>query len=77
MSSLEERLGLEIWQTCANEDCDEEVNPKRIALGYKTCLKCGSPEPTRLVGQASNKSGYQLLAETDVKSMGRKTTADG
>ena len=23
--------------------CDEEYNPRRSALGYKTCLECGSP----------------------------------
>lgn len=27
--------------TC--KDCGEPYNPKRAALGYRTCLDCGSP----------------------------------
>lgn len=67
---------LEPWPTCSNEGCDEEVNPKRVALGYTTCLTCGTPAPRRIVDQAFNKGGLQLLSVDDIKSMGRKTTAD-
>lgn len=24
--------------------CGDEYNPKRAALGYRTCLECGSPK---------------------------------
>lgn len=67
---------VEEWPECINEDCDEEVNPKRVALGYHTCLKCGSPAPTRIVDTAFNKGGLQLISQDDLLSMGRKTQAD-
>lgn len=56
---------------CENEDCDREVPAARHALGYKTCLKCGSPAPVRTVAPAFNKGGYQLIPRDCVKDIGR------
>lgn len=60
------------WPICRTKDCGEEVNPARWSLGYRTCLRCGSPRKEFIVGQAYNKGGLQLITETDVKDMGRK-----
>lgn len=30
------------WPICAVPGCDNEVNPKRVALGYPTCIELHS-----------------------------------
>lgn len=39
------------------KDCDSEFSNKRAALGYKTCLDCGSPKQEFLAIPVS-KSNY-------------------
>lgn len=56
---------------CANEECEGIVAQARYDLGYKTCLKCGSPAPVRTVAPAFNKGGYQLIPRDCVKDIGR------
>jgi len=56
------------------------LGPKAVGvllqLDYKTCLECGSPVKEHIVGQAYNKGGLQLINPSELKSMGRKTTAE-
>lgn len=56
---------------CVTEDCEGSVAPARSALGYKTCLKCGSPDPVRTVAPSFNKGPYQLIPLDCVKDIGR------
>lgn len=56
----------------------EEVEPGRLALGYKTCLTCGEAEAKlesqRKAGRvaiAYDKGGYQYITdETDLGDLG-------
>lgn len=57
---------------CTNPGCDEEVHPARWALGYKTCIYCGSPKKEYTVAIAYNKGAYQLISENDIQYIGRK-----
>jgi len=50
----------------------EEVEPGRVALGYKICLTCGeaaasleSERKSRRVAIAYDKGGYQYIADGD------------
>lgn len=60
--------------------CEDEVNPKRAALGYTTCLNCGAREAltgirekAQRTGIAYNKGGYQFITPgEDPKTLGRK-----
>jgi hypothetical protein len=67
----------EVWPECqAKErakDCEGEVNPARWVLGYRTCIKCGSPNlnQTRTVAPAYNKGPVMLIGRKDVKDIGR------
>lgn len=60
------------WPECTNPDCGNEVNPKRWALGYRTCLKCGSPLKQFPVASPYNKGGLQLITPSEVEFIGRK-----
>ena len=59
--------------------CEEEVNPRRAALGYKTCLDCGAVDANREARQkarriapAFNKGAYQYVGTVQsARSVGR------
>jgi ribosomal protein L37AE/L43A len=59
--------------------CEEEVNPKRVDLGYKTCLDCGAADAKRLayekarqVAPAFNKGAYQYITSRQMaRDIGR------
>lgn len=53
-------------------ECGEEIPLARFILGYETCLKCGSPNPTRTVAIPYNKGAYQLVTPDEVRDLGRK-----
>lgn len=56
----------------------EEVDPRRIALGYDTCLVCGEVEAqeeserkNRRIAPAYDKGAYQYITDdTDLKELG-------
>jgi len=56
----------------------EEIDPRRLALGYKTCLTCGGKEAKleseRKAGRvaiAYDKGGYQYITEeTNLEDLG-------
>jgi len=50
-------------------ECGEKFNPKRLVLGYRTCLACGDAEATRQIlfkakctAPAFNKGGYMYIS---------------
>ena len=54
------------WPEC--EECGDEVNPKRKALGYDTCLTCGEAvaqteilRKATCVAPAYNKGTYMYV----------------
>ena len=53
------------------EKCGEEIDPRRADLGYRTCIKCGSPVTRFTVAPAYNKGAYQLVTRRNVKDIGR------
>lgn len=55
----------DIWPECSNSACDNEVNPKRIALGYSTCLECGTPRVEFLIVPVP-KSNYVVGPASDL-----------
>jgi hypothetical protein len=59
--------------------CDmEEIDPRRLALGYTTCLTCGAEEAkieserkSRRIAIAYDKGAYQYITEeTNLKDLG-------
>lgn len=54
--------GLVPWPEC--EECGDEYNPKRKALGYRTCLACGSPKLV-LPAVPVPKSNYIVATSAD------------
>lgn len=61
----------EEWPICEVGGCDEEVNPKRVALVGRRCLKHGETAKQYTVAPAFNKGGYQLITADNVKDIGR------
>ncbi len=59
--------------------CGEEFNPKRLQLGYQTCLSCGGQAAAKemarrkkCVAPAFNKGAYQYITNMEMtKSIGR------
>jgi hypothetical protein len=59
--------------------CEEDVDPRRVALGYKTCLECGgraaNVERARKAtcsAPAFNKGAYQYVTSADMaRDLGR------
>lgn len=54
---------------CVN--CDSDYNPKRLALGYKTCLECGESEAveekvrkSKCTAPAYNKGAYMYVSSS-------------
>ena len=50
-------------------ECGEEYNPRRLALGYHTCLECGDRDATKqtlrkskCVAPAYNKGAYMYVS---------------
>lgn len=64
---------------CFCIDCGVSFSPKRRALGYRTCLDCGSvraatetARKARCTAPAYNKGAYQYVATTQVaRGVGR------
>ena len=52
--------------------CGEEIDERRAALGYTTCLEHGEDRKEFTVAPAYNKGGYQLITRSCVKDIGRK-----
>lgn len=48
-------------------DCGEDYNPARRALGYRTCLECGSP-PFRPPVIPMSKSNYVVGTMEDLRT---------
>jgi len=48
-------------------ECGEEVDARRVVLGYQTCLRCGDKEAKKrkFVVANFNKQGYQLFSNID------------
>ena len=46
-------------------ECGEEVDARRIALGYQTCLQCGDKEAKqrRFTIAPINKSNYMMITD--------------
>ncbi len=65
------------WPQCF--ECGEEFSPKRKALGYQTCLKCGDKHAkketirkSKCVAPAFNKGAYQYVGSiSDAKHIGK------
>lgn len=58
------------WAWCPLCD-DEEISPKRLALGYETCLACGDKVATRRIAEREksvmpthNKGGFAPISST-------------
>jgi len=56
---------------CSRPDCEEIIDPRRVALGFNTCIYCGSPRKQFTVAVAYNKGPYQLIPAEMVKHIGR------
>ncbi len=55
--------------------CDEEYNPRRAALGHKTCLSCGEKlaRAVRHTVVPMHKSNYQVITDlSDLKGINNK-----
>ena len=60
-------------------DCSAPFNPKRLELGYRTCLECGSRHATKemrrkakCTAPAYNKGAYQYVGTVQAaKGVGR------
>jgi len=48
-------------------ECGDEVDARRIAIGYQTCLRCGDVEAKqrKFLIANFNKQGYQLFSKPD------------
>ncbi len=57
---------------CKAPDCEELIDPRRVALGYLTCIYCGSPPKRFTVAIAANKGAYEVIPESQVHLIGRK-----
>jgi len=54
---------------CSKAGCKEEVDPRRFAIGFTTCMWCGSPEPKRTISIPYNKGTYQLITKAGLEEM--------
>lgn len=60
---------------CIN--CGTPYDPRRKALGYDTCLDCGSPRKQFTVAPGYNKGGLQLITNpADLKTIHKKGDSD-
>ena len=58
-------------------ECGEEVDARRIVLGYQTCLHCGDIEAKarRFTVAPINKSNYMMITDmTQLKQLNPKRT---
>lgn len=55
-------LTMEVVAVNCRCKCGNTINPRRYALGYRTCIECGSPNTTRTVVPL-HKSAYQLVTD--------------
>ena len=57
--------------------CGEEVDARRIAIGYQTCLRCGDIEAKarRFTVAPINKSNYMMITDlSQLKQLNPKRT---
>ena len=55
--------------------CGETINPKRVELGYRTCLTCGEIEAKqrKFTVAPMHKSNYMLITNrADLKGLNNK-----
>jgi len=58
-------------------ECGEEVDARRIALGYQTCLSCGDKEAKKRKFTVApiNKSNYMMITDlSQLKQLNPKRT---
>ena len=58
-------------------ECGEEVDARRIALGYQTCLRCGEIEAKKRKFTVApiNKSNYMMITDISLlKQLNPKRT---
>ena len=56
-------------------ECGEEVDARRIAIGYQTCLRCGDVEAKKrkFCIAPMHKSNYMLITDmNDLKGLNNK-----
>lgn len=59
-------------------ECGEEVDARRIVLGYQTCLSCGDKEAKarRFTVAPINKSNYMMITNPELlKQLNPKRTS--
>jgi ribosomal protein L37AE/L43A len=55
--------------------CNDDINPKRVALGYDTCLRCGEVEARKVKHTVVplHKSNYIVVSnKEDLKGINNK-----
>jgi hypothetical protein len=58
-------------------ECGEEVDARRVVLGYQTCLRCGDKEAKkrRFTVAPINKSNYMMITDlSQLKQLNPKRT---
>jgi ribosomal protein L37AE/L43A len=61
--------------TCCDK-CEEEIDPRRVALGYNTCLSCGEllAQEVRFCVVPMHKSNYVVVSrKRDLVGINNKT----
>jgi hypothetical protein len=80
MNVGESGSGSEKWPACERQTspkCDGEVNPKRWALGYRSCVDCGDGKK-EFTSAPMHKSGYVLVTNAaDLKFLCVATPREG
>lgn len=59
-------------------ECGEEVDARRVVLGYQTCLRCGDVEAKqrKFTVAPINKSNYMMITDlTQLKQLNPKRTS--
>ncbi len=51
--------------------CRRRIQERRAALGYATCVQCGSARGVFTVAPAYNKGAYQVIGLNSIKDIGR------
>ncbi len=57
---------------CHAEHCEELIDPRRVALGYLTCIYCGSPPRHFTIAIAANKGAYEVIPDSQIHLIGRR-----
>jgi hypothetical protein len=62
---------MEEWPECCL--CGEEFDPRRHALGYRTCLSCGTPKKQYCSVQMHKSNAVLVSNKADLKFIGAQT----